>query len=544
MQFILMAGATILHTAAAASPAAMPSDATTIQSLLNRLEAAEARINTADEHISDLTMKQGADWMTQERSEQIKGIVQDVLADADTRATLQGSGATSGYDKGFFIRSEDGQWSLKMNGLLQQRWNVGHQSGSAVGVTRTYPGVGTATLASASSNPISVNHNTAFGFETTRMMTQLSGTMPGDSFFSARVEYTPYNGGGFQSDFRDADSWVIGGTGAAGDPYTIQYNGTRSGGGLSSGPLEWAYAGWNIDDTWSIRIGKQKIDVSRGFIVNAEDQQAIERSAQTYYWVTSNVTEGIRLGGDFGSARVSAMVSNGSNATVDDGRWIDNNHGWGVTGRAEFLLDGTWDQFDRIGSVTGDAGVLAGIGAGYLRNGDQSRSNWVISGDVSYQANGWNVYASATAGDNDLGVGSTLNSLVNEDLGITTFDGFQDNDGTSVGFEVGGGLFVTDNSELYALWQWLSPGVGASNAPLSLAGDPSAKLNIVTLGLNHYLVNPNVKLSLDWTWSFTDPSTALAYGSRSWGPTGWWVSQNGTTTGSLWLLRTQMQLSF
>jgi hypothetical protein len=238
------------------------------------------------------------------------------------------------------------------------------------------------------------------------------------------------------------------------------------------------------------------------------------------------------------------MISNGSNSTVSDGEWIDNEHGWGITGRAEFLIDGTWNQFDRIGSTTGDAGILVGVGGGYLRNGDQSRDNWVLTGDISYQANGWNLYASATAGDNNLGVGSTLNALVNDDPLITGFDGFQDNDGTSVGFEIGGGAFVTEDSELYARWQWLSPGVGTANAPLTLAGDPSSKLNMVTLGLNHYLVNPNVKLSLDWTWSFTDPSTVFAYGSRAWGPTGWWVSGNGTTTGSLWLLRTQMQLSF
>ncbi len=544
MQLMMLAGIALAQaTLAAADTTDQPM---TVESLLERLEAAEARIDTADAHISDLTAKQGADWLTQERNEHIRSLVQDVLADADTRATLQGSGATSGYDDGFFIRSGDGQWSMRINGVFQQRWNVGHQSGSANGVIRTYPGVGTVSLPSASSNPVSGDYNTAFGFETTRMVSELSGTMPGNTFFSARLEYSPYNGGGFTSDLTNPNNWTVNGGGIPGNPYTLDYSGSHRGGGVTQGPLEWAFAGWHLDDDWSVQIGRQKFQVTRNFIVKPEDQQAIERSASSYYWATSTVTNGIKLVGDLGSARTNVMVSNGSASEGSNESWIANGHGWGVTGRAEFLLAGDWKQFERIGTSPGEAeGVLLGLGAGYLRNSDQTRDNWLVSTDLSYQSDGgWNLYGTITAGDNNNGLGSDLNSMVNSSPGITTFNGFQDNDGTSVGFEVGTGAYVSDATELYGRWQWLSPGIGAGDTPLSLAGNPSAKLNMLTFGVNHYLVNPQVKLSIDWTWSFTDPSTAFAYGNGSWGYTGLWASKNGLTTGSLWLLRTQMQLSF
>ena len=49
-------------------------------------------------------------------------MVQDVLADADTRASLLQNGAMAGYNGGFFIGSTDGDFSLKINGQVQSRY--------------------------------------------------------------------------------------------------------------------------------------------------------------------------------------------------------------------------------------------------------------------------------------------------------------------------------------------------------------------------------------------------------------------------------------
>ena len=72
--------------------------------------------------IAALKAQQGEQWLTEQRAEQVRGIVQDVLADADTRASLQNTAATSGYDNGFFISSADGNFKLKITALEQVRF--------------------------------------------------------------------------------------------------------------------------------------------------------------------------------------------------------------------------------------------------------------------------------------------------------------------------------------------------------------------------------------------------------------------------------------
>ena len=71
--------------------------------------------------VSDLK-NQDKTWLNQQRADQVRDLVHDVLADADTRSSLQGSGVTAGYDGGAFLQSADGNWKLKINGQVQARW--------------------------------------------------------------------------------------------------------------------------------------------------------------------------------------------------------------------------------------------------------------------------------------------------------------------------------------------------------------------------------------------------------------------------------------
>jgi hypothetical protein len=64
----------------------------------------------------------GNNTLTEERANEIKSIVRDTLADADTRTSLQGGGAMAGYDNGFFMSSADGNFKLKLGVLEQVRF--------------------------------------------------------------------------------------------------------------------------------------------------------------------------------------------------------------------------------------------------------------------------------------------------------------------------------------------------------------------------------------------------------------------------------------
>jgi hypothetical protein len=108
-------------------------------------------------------------------------------------------------------------------------------------------------------------------------------------------------------------------------------------------------------------------------------------------------------------------------------------------------------------------------------------------------------------------------------------------------------MHVSDDDELYARWQWINPGFGS--------GQFSSTLNMATIGWNHYIAGPNAKVSVDWSWNFSDPSAVNNSGAGGYGYTGNWNNANialigvpatgqNLTSGSQWLLRTQLQVSF
>jgi len=68
-----------------------------------------------------LEQKEDANWLTQERTDQIKAIVREVLADARSRGQFA-DGATVGYNNGFFIQTPDQNFKLVVGGILQVRY--------------------------------------------------------------------------------------------------------------------------------------------------------------------------------------------------------------------------------------------------------------------------------------------------------------------------------------------------------------------------------------------------------------------------------------
>ena len=106
-------------------------------------------------------------WLTEERAAEIRAVVQDVLADAELRDSLQGASATSGYNGGFFLSSADGNFSMKINVLEQIRYTFddNEQDSGAIG------GGGKASPAGA------VATGQTYGFENKRTRLTFGGNM-------------------------------------------------------------------------------------------------------------------------------------------------------------------------------------------------------------------------------------------------------------------------------------------------------------------------------------------------------------------------------
>ena len=478
------------------------------EDLQQRLDAAEAKI-------TELSASQNADWMTEQRAEQVRGLVQDVLADADTRASLQGSGMTAGYDDGFVINSNDGNWSLKINGLMQNRWNYSHTSSAVDNNGAQVVG----------NNGRKSRH----GFETTRAALNFSGTVGKGYYYNMRMQYSPYEG-------------------------TL-----NTGAGNGRLGIDWAYVGMDLgSDGWSIDLGRQKFDVMRAWMVNAEDQQFIERGNQVYFWGTTDYTNGIKLKYAGDSLRANVMYSNGSgvglstNTTGNTGfgtndGYAANTAKWAFSGRAEWKASGTWEQFDGIGSPTGsEAGMLFGFGA-YASQPDEDQvgqdvgTQWLISADATMDFGGFNIGASFTYGD-DEPQGANGNTGTGLFVPISGYD-------HQLGWAVDAGYFLNENWELLARYQYLNAGqkdarIAGTNIPAFGNGAFGSKnFKTLTLGVNYYM-SSNAKLSVDWGYQW---GGNLNVGGAAY--TGW-RNQTSAPAGDnaadakQWMLRMQLQLSF
>ena len=141
----------------------------------------QARIDAAVEaRIAELTVGTNNNWLNDARSDEIRGLVHDVLADADTRASLQGSGSTAGYNDGFTIASADGNWSLKMNALLQTSWsNVDDEP----------------------------NDTDGWGFDTGTTWMNFSGTIAGDYSYDVRYNWDDSSTEWANASFAVGDGW-------------------------------------------------------------------------------------------------------------------------------------------------------------------------------------------------------------------------------------------------------------------------------------------------------------------------------------------------
>lgn len=95
-----------------------------------KIDALQQVVADLQKQVDELRAANDDQWLTQQRADEVRGLVREVLADADTRASLMDTGVTAGWDNGFFIGSTDGNYLLKIGGQLQVRfvWNQQNDS--------------------------------------------------------------------------------------------------------------------------------------------------------------------------------------------------------------------------------------------------------------------------------------------------------------------------------------------------------------------------------------------------------------------------------
>jgi hypothetical protein len=472
----------------------------------------------------------GDEWLTEQRADEIRGIVTDVLADADSRTSLQSAGATAGWNKdqgGFFIASPNGDFKLNIKGQIQFRWAYDHRSNDGI-TTTNQPGTGSQ----------SIPKENVWGFENRR--TKLAFT-------------------GFVID----PSWT----------YEIQPIFNRSPGTVTSGDqtfssgnivgsVENVWIQKTFDNGFNVRVGQFKSPFMREELVSSSSQLAVERTLVSEMF-TTKFSQGIQFeyGGRTGDPLKAqffygdGLRANGTNVPTNTATsWASaatgfsggyttpfnsNLTNWAFAGRLEWLGAGTWKQFRDLNSFRGEEfGWMAGVGGmgqsiRPQNEGEVSdkttKSMWGVTADLTMDFGGSNLFM--------YGVYRRVN-LTGD---VTTRDG--EADGMNQwGAVVQGGVFISNDVELYARYE-----IGDTDTDQFRTVEPGVELeldSIVTAGFNYYIDgNKDVKWTTDFGYAFT-PIGDFATSGADWlqdfsGSTG-----DGFTNDGQWVFRTQLQLLF
>jgi hypothetical protein len=429
------------------------------------IAAGDTTTTTTDQEVAELrqlvselrdeidTLKRTDDeWLAEARAEEIQALVQDVLADADTRASLLQSSVTAGYDKKFFLASADGSFRLNIGGQVQVRYVYNNQDEGTDGA-----------------NTIDANRS---GFEVRRAKLDFSGHVVDPSWtFRVKGGYNRVGG-----DLITEDVWIA----------------------------------KSFDNGWAVRAGQFKAPFMREELVSSSKQLAVDRSLLNERW-NQDRSIGVQLSWKSEKFRVAGMYHDGLgvNRFVDfrsrRAGWDDENTEFAFATRAEMLLAGDWKQFgDFSGWQGGELGVMIGAALSYQKQEygtdgdallpqvppgvDNEIEDIRLTADVSVEGDGWNAFAAFVYVDLD-----------------NDASGADEIDISPWGFVLQGGFFLTEDWEPFLRYEF-------SDAD----ADDAEDLNIITVGVNRYFNKHGLKWTTDVGFALDGVTSPFGASSVGW----------------------------
>ncbi|MDX9910712.1 MAG: porin [Phycisphaerales bacterium] len=377
----------------------------------------------------------------------------EMIADADSRASGL---ADAGYDNGFVINSADGNNQLRINGMTQFRYYLNFRD--------------------TPSNSTDEDFTNGFEQHDTRLVFSGHVLNPNLNF---KIEGAFTNEGNF-------------------------------------GLLD-AYGTYQLDNGMKIWFGQFKAPTTREWLVSDFSQLAIDRSMVNEVF-NPGYTQGIAL--SYQAEQWRGVVSFNDGARTGNTPFTSPAEAdFALTARGEWMWAGQWERFDDFTSWRNSDGYAGMVGAAvhWQTGGGTGPGNpsdldvFQYTADVSFEGNGWNVFA----------------EFVGQTTDPENQDSFND-----FGFVVQGGLFVTDQAELFARWDSVLPDDERT---------VDDAFNTITAGVNYYFIpeSQSAKLSGDIQYFIDEPNDLVAaLGSDS--NTGFVQ----TTEDSEFAVRFQMQLTF
>ncbi len=348
--------------------------------------------------------------------------------------------------------------------------------------------------------------DTTMGFDTPRTQVRLSGSVTDD--ISGLIVF----------DFGSAE------------------NGTAQG----TANLLVAQAAWSLNDNWAVLMGQWHNPVMGSENFAPEHTLAVEKSFTNEFF-NVGYTQGVALAYAGDNFKFVGAFSDGAEyvtnyAPVSNSAFNSaGENDFGITGRVDWLIEGTWDQFADATSWRGsNYGVKIGAGAHWQTQGDTNpadNSGGAIAGydstevtfwtiDAQVEGDGWNAFAQYVGHDVDIEATTNVNY-------------------TNHGFIAQGGMFVSDQVELFGRYDIIMLD------DVLVAANTDDNYQSITAGMNYYFVPEShaAKFTLDAVFTLDDSTNIDAiYGGVG--------SNDPSATGLLglsdseFLLRGQLTLVF
>jgi hypothetical protein len=323
--------------------------------MVNADDAADLRAEVAAlrQEVATLKGSQDTGLLDQRRAEEIKGLIQEVLSDADTRASLMAEGAVAGHDGvNFFLSSVDGTQRLNFWGQIQFRYLFNLELEDE-------------------------DDQEDEGFQTRRAKLGFNGHVTAGRKWEYEIILALDRG----------DE-----KGASGSTF-----------------FEDVKFGTQITDAIRVDAGKFKLPFLREELISSKRMLTVERSAVNENF-TLNRAEQVQLSFKSDMIKIAVALSDGSNSEYSD---IGTDMvEFAITGRLDVKLSGDWNQAADTSAWSGQPFAFFVGAAAHYESGDGPNGGlsdyfaWTI--DASIETGGLGIFGAIVGATIDPDTGGTV----------------------------------------------------------------------------------------------------------------------------------------